>query len=158
MTLVNAPTESEIILRLSQQYEEWEDAMLQKQEEQEDALMKVALEAASEEAEQARERFRVRQESNLLQEAMDVVSQRRTAELDTLPMATSKSEVFSWIEGEPRPGQHVQLVYNRNSGNLRHSQSVSVHVGYDGWWMMDKRVYKMSKLSNEEVRVFEFLL
>ncbi len=81
----------------------------------------------------------------------DVVSQRRTPELEKLPMATSKQGTYIWLGGEPQAGQQVQLLYNRNNGNLRHSQSVSVHVGYDGWWMMDKRVYKMSKLSNEEV-------
>lgn len=52
----------------------------------------------------------------------------------------------------PKPGTISTLFYNSSSGPLSEADSIVLHIGYDNWWLKDKRVIPMRPATAREVK------
>lgn len=78
-----------------------------------------------------------------MQEARAVVEERRGEALHGLPLNKSIDGVFTWAKA-PEAGTTCKIFYNKAAGGLKSVDSVVLHIGYDNWWMRDKRVIPLS--------------
>lgn len=72
--------------------------------------------------------------------AADVIAARRRPTVANLSTQNAKDGVFQWVGGKVKAGTRNTLVYNTRSGPLSFTDSVRVHVGYDGWFNKEKQV------------------
>ncbi|KAL4419296.1 hypothetical protein ABPG77_001628 [Micractinium sp. CCAP 211/92] len=155
LALRGACTEQDLQLRRLELLERYEAQRMQELRAEEDRIYNEWMRAAESAAQEARMAYHERRRQQLMQEAGAVVAERRGAAIDAFITAQSKDGVFGWPLGPPEAGGSALLVYNKLSGQLRNSPStVFVHVGYDGWWLQDKRVIAMSPLGEADSRKY----
>ncbi|PRW39290.1 Soluble starch synthase chloroplastic amyloplastic isoform A [Chlorella sorokiniana] len=155
LTLSGAITLQDLQMKRLQLLEAYERQRMAELQAEEDRIYAEWMAQAQEAAQAARAAYHERRRAQLLEEARAVVAERRGAALQQIVAAQQKDGVFAWPEGVPDAGGAGLLVYNKASGPLRGSSSpVFVHVGYDGWWLKDKRVITMQPLSDAQVQKF----
>lgn len=155
LTLSGAITLQDLQMKRLQLLEAYERQRLAELQAEEDRIYAEWMAQAQEAAQAARAAYHERRRAQLLEEARAVVAERRGAALQQIVSAQQKDGVYGWPEGVPEAGGTGLLVYNKASGPLRGSTSpVFVHVGYDGWWLKDKRVIAMQPLSDAQVQKY----
>ena len=143
-----APTAEDVTAARLVLVEEAELAAQQQFSAVEQTLYDQLMAAAEGAAKEARLAYTAARKEKLLQEARIVVAERRGTTADTvLPRENARPGVFAWVVA-PESGCTAVMLYNKRAGPLKDAGSVLLHVGYDGWWMKDKRVLPMRQLTD----------
>lgn len=119
---------------------------------EEERIYEEWMRAAQGAAEEALQAFRDRKRRALREEAETVVAERRGEPVQELLKMAPKPNTWRWLGGTPDAGSTGVLAYNKASGPLATAAGVMAHVGYDGWWLKDKRVLVMQRLSDAEAK------
>ena len=153
--LENAPTAEEVMAARVKLLDAFEKEMEASFAKEEDAIMQAQLKAAEGLAKEARIAYKGKRREQILQEARDVVAERRSdaaaAAAAGTGMASALDGVFAWNK-EPVAGSVATLFYNKASGVLKDAGGVTVMMGYDGWWMQDTEAVAMVPASASEVK------
>jgi len=151
LDLANAPTAQEVTAARIQLLETAEAAAQAAFDKEEERIYAEWMAAAEGAAREARIAYSGTRRESLLREARTVVEERRgaAAVAAASSSSTEKKGVFTWAS-PLEAGRTSVLLYNKDSGPLASAGSVIVHVGYDGWWMQDKRVIPMRPVSTAE--------
>jgi len=123
---------------------------------EEDRIYSEWMTKAKKGAAEAQAGYKNQRKSELLAEARSLVSERRgSVALAALSKSASIDGTFTWLPSSsskgPAAGSTATLAYNRTSGPLSNCDSITLHVGYDGWWMKEKRSLPMSKMRSADV-------
>jgi len=145
--LENAPTAEEVTAQRIEMLEKFESEINAIFEKQEEMLYNQAMKAAEGASKEARLNNIAQRKAEILHEAKEVVEERRLS--STSDCADALDGVYKWIT-PPTAGLVATIIYNRAHRPLSNSTSVSILVGYDGWWMQDKVSIEMSPLSPAE--------
>ena len=145
--LENAPTAEEVTAQRIEMLEKFESEINAVFEKQEEALYDQAMKAAEGASKEARLHYIAQRKNEILQEAKEVVEERRLA--SSSDCADALDGVYKWVT-PPTAGLVATIIYNKAHGILSNATSVSILVGYDGWWMQDKVSMEMSPLSPSE--------
>ena len=146
----NSPTAEEVTATRLALLEEAEVAAQRQFTEEEERQYARLMSAAEGAAKEARLAYAAARREKLMQEARIVVEERRGAAA-VLPTEASRPGMFVWADN-PEAGSTSVLLYNKASGSLATAGSVILHIGYDNWWMKDKRVLPMRPVSDIEAK------
>jgi starch synthase len=142
-----APTAEEVTAARLKMLED-DEAVVQKEfDAEEENEFKKLLSTAEGLAKEARLAYAAARKEKILQEAKIVVAERRDSA--ALPTESARSGVWTWAAA-PEAGATAVVLYNRAAGPLTSGGSVVLHVGYDNWWMKDKRVLPMRPITDSE--------
>jgi hypothetical protein len=143
--LDNAPTAEEVTAARIKLLDDFEQKMTEIFTKEEDDIASKAMKSAEGMAKEARIAYVGQRKERILQEAREVVAERRQANvIDSTP------GVFMWSK-PPSPGSLVTLFYNKNSGPLVSASSVVAMVGYDSWWMQDTEAVVMVQANEDDL-------
>lgn len=143
--LENAPTAEEVTAARVKLLDAFELKMLDTFSKEEDEIFESAMKAAKGAAKEAKIAFLGKRKEAILQEARDVVAERRQSNVQE-----SVEGIFRWIKS-PSAGSTAILLYNKASGPLSSASSVSMMVGYDSWWMQDTVAVDMVEASKGDL-------
>ena len=143
--LENAPTAEEVTAERVKLLDAFEQKMSASFAVEEDEIEAAAMRAAEGLAKEARIAYAGKRREQILQEAKDVVEERRQANVQE-----SAPGAFFWSE-PPAAGSVATLYYNKASGPLSSASSVTVMVGYDSWWMQDTEAVSMVPVAASEL-------
>jgi starch synthase len=146
-----APTAEEVTAARLKMLEENEAEVQKEFNAEEDKEYKKLLSAAEGLAKEARLAYSAARKEKLLQEARIVVAERRDSGAVVATIEASRPGVWAWAAA-PEAGATAVILYNRAAGPLMSGGSVILHVGYDNWWMKDKRVLPMRPITDSEAR------
>lgn len=154
LPLLNPPSEDQVTESRAERIKSWEMRIRQKIDAEEAAIWEEMLSAADLVQEEARQRYKKSKESKeneLMKEARTIVEERRSAVVMGIRGESGRDGVFQWVSGPPTAGKPATLAYNKNSGGLRNSQGVLLHLGYDGWWEQDMQELPLKRMSDAKV-------
>ena len=143
--LDGAPTAEEVTALRVKMLDDFEQQMHKEFSKEEDAIHEAAMKAARGAATEAKLAFVAKRKEMVLQEARDVVSERRQSNIEESPEIA-----FKWLK-KPAAGGMATIIYNKSSGPLASASSVSVMVGYDSWWMQDTEAITMVPVPKGEI-------
>lgn len=144
-----APTAEEVTAARLQMLEDVEAEVQKDFDAEEEKEYKQLLSSAEGAAKEARLAYSAARKEKILQEAKIVVAERRDSA--ALPTEASRPGVWAWAAA-PEAGATAVVLYNRAAGPLTTAGSVVLHVGYDSWWMKDKRVLPMRPVTDSEMK------
>jgi len=144
-----APSAEEVTAARLKMLEEAEAEVQKDFDAEEDKEHKKLISAAEGAAKEARLAYSAARKEKILQEAKIVVAERRDSA--ALPTEASRPGVWAWAAA-PDAGATAVVLYNKAAGPLTTAGSVVLHVGYDNWWMKDKRVLPMRPVTDAEVK------
>jgi len=150
LQLAGAPSEEELLEARLAAFRAWDEQRVRYLEAENARLWRAVEMAGLEAASLARIAFRQRREAEVRAEAAATVSERRRPEVNALQAADRAQGVFAWTT-PPIAGKKAFLAFNKHKSPLEHSNTVRVHVGYDGWWNQVKQVYDMALMPTNEV-------
>jgi starch synthase len=144
-----APTAEEVTAARLKMLEDAEAEVQKEFDAEENDEYKKLVSAAEGAAKEARLAYSAARKEKILQEAKIVVAERRDSA--AVPSETSRLGVWAWAAA-PEAGATAVVLYNRATGPLSTAGSVVLHVGYDNWWMKDKRVLPMRPVTDSEMK------
>eukprot|EP00889_Picochlorum_renovo_P001026 jgi/Picre1/28056/NNA_001015.t1 len=145
LDLDRAPSAEEVTAQRVKLLDAFESKMMEQFANEEEKIYESAMKAATGAAKEAKLAFAAKRKKEILQEARDVVEERRGSSTEESPQ-----KVFKWLS-QPSAGSTSTLLYNKSSGALKSSTSVSVMVGYDSWWMQDTEAIDMVPASKADL-------
>lgn len=143
--LDRAPSAEEVTARRVKLLDAFESKMVEQFASEEDKIYEMSMKAATGAAKEAKLAFAAKRKKDILKEARDVVEERRGSHSEESPQ-----KAFKWLS-QPSAGSISTLLYNKASGPLKSSTSVSVMVGYDSWWMQDTEAIDMVPASKSDL-------
>lgn len=143
--LDNAPSAEEVTTARVKLLDDFESTMQAMFSKEEDLIFDSAMKAAKGAAQEAKIAFIGKRREEILQEARDVVAERRQPNVEE-----SVEGIFTWVK-KPAAGSMAVLLYNKAAGPLASASSVSVMVGYDSWWMQDTVAVDLTPASKSDL-------
>jgi starch synthase len=146
-----APTAEQVTAARLQMLEDVEAEVQKDFDAEEEKEYQKLLSTAEGIAKEARLAYAAARKEKLLQEAKIVVAERRDS--STVSTEAARPGVWAWAAA-PEAGATAVVLYNRAAGPLTTGGSVVLHVGYDNWWLKDKRVLPMRPVTDSELKKY----